>query len=102
MKNLFNKTNPSFDEVVLNRLFADDFAQPQKDYDFYRSRSLDQIKCAISNISNTHSYPELIASVAQANAFIDSAYHLELINLSEKATWVNAVHEAHKNQLIEA
>jgi hypothetical protein len=46
--------------------------------------------------------PELIASVAQANAFIDSAYNLELINLSEKVEWVNKVHAAHKNQLVEA
>lgn len=91
-----------FDAIVIGRLFASDFAQPQHDYDFYRSRSLDQIKCAISNISKTHRYHELIAAIAQANAFIDSAYHLELIDLSEKAKWVDAVHKAHKNQLIEA
>lgn len=97
-----NHSNDQFDAIVIGRLFASDFAQPQNDYDFYRSRSLDQIKCAISNISNTHSYPDFIAAIAQANAFIDSAYNLELINLSEKVEWVNAVHEAHKNQLIEA
>lgn len=97
-----NHSNDQFDAIVISRLFASDFAQPQNDYDFYRSRSLDQIKCAISNISNTHSYPDFIAAIAQANAFIDSAYNLELINLSEKVEWVNAVHEAHKNQLIEA
>lgn len=99
-----NQTIPQdqFDAIVIGRLFASDFAQPQHDYDFYRSRSLDQIKCAISNISKTHRYPEFIAAIAQANAFIDSAYHLELIDLSEKAKWVDAVHKAHKNQLIEA
>ncbi len=97
-----NHSTDQFDAIVVGRLFASDFAQPQHDYDFYRSRSLDQIKCAISNISNTHSYPDFIAAIAQANAFIDSAYHLELIDLSEKAKWVDAVHKAHKNQLIEA
>ena len=91
-----------FDGIVVGRLLAPDFAQPQSDYDFYRSRSIDQIQCAISNIAHARTYPELIASVAQANAFIDSAYNLELINLSEKVEWVNKVHAAHKNQLVEA
>ena len=97
-----NHSNDQFDAIVIGRLFASDFAQPQNDYDFYRSRSIDQIECSISNISSARTYPELIASVAQANAFIDSAYNLELINLSEKVEWVNKVHAAHKNQLVEA
>ena len=87
-----------FDGIVVGRLVA----EPQHDLDFYRSRSIDQIECSISNISSARTYPELIASVAQANAFIDSAYNLELINLSEKVEWVNKVHAAHKNQLVEA
>ncbi len=91
-----------FDSIVVGRLLAPDVAQPASDYDFYRSRSIDQIECSISNISSARKYPELIASVAQANAFIDSAYNLELINLSEKVEWVNKVHAAHKNQLVEA
>ncbi len=91
-----------FDGIVVGRLLAPDVAQPASDYDFYRSRSIDQIECSISNISSARKYPELIASVAQANAFIDSAYNLELINLSEKVEWVNKVHAAHKNQLVEA
>lgn len=94
--------NDQFDAIVIGRLFAADFAQPERDFDFYRNRSIDQIKCAISNISSAFTFPELIAAVAQANAFIDSAYHLELIDLSEKAQWVDKVHASHKKQLIEA
>ena len=101
MKN-FDPQFDYFDGIVVGRLLAPDFAQPPSDYDFYRSRSIDQIECSISNISSARTYPELIASVAQANAFIDSAYNLELINLSEKVEWVNKVHAAHKNQLVEA
>jgi len=101
MKKQFHEFD-QFDGIVVGRLLAPDFAQPQSDYDFYRSRSIDQIECSISNISSARTYPELIASVAQANAFIDSAYNLELINLSEKVEWVNKVHAAHKNQLVEA
>lgn len=101
MKKKFHEFD-QFDGIVVGRLLAPDVAQAASDYDFYRSRSIDQIQCAISNIAHAHTYPELIASVAQANAFIDSAYNLELINLSEKVEWVNKVHAAHKNQLVEA
>lgn len=101
MKNQTSQ-NDQFDAIVIGRLFAPNFAQPERDYDFYRTRSIDQIKCAISNISSARTYPEFIAAVAQANAFIDSAYHLELIDLTEKVQWVDKVHKAHKNQLIEA
>lgn len=94
--------NDLFDAIVVGRLFAADFAQPERDFDFYRTRSIDQIECAISNISSAHTYPEFLVAVAQANAFIDSAYHLETIDLSEKVQWVDKVHAAHKNQLIEA
>lgn len=97
MKKQFHEFD-QFDGIVVGRLVA----EPQHDLDFYRSRSIDQIECSISNISSARKYPELIASVAQANAFIDSAYNLELINLSEKVEWVNKVHAAHKNQLVEA
>ena len=101
MKNTYPQ-NEQFDGIVVGRLFAANFAQPERDFDFYRTRSIDQIECSISNISSARKYPELIASVAQANAFIDSAYNFELINLSEKVEWVNKVHAAHKNQLVEA
>ncbi|WP_151838069.1 MULTISPECIES: hypothetical protein [unclassified Acinetobacter] len=100
--NTQNLQNDQFDTIVVGRLFAADFAQPARDFDFYRTRSIDQIECAISNISSAHTYPEFVAAVVQANAFIDSAYHLELIDLSEKVQWVDKVHTAHKNQLIEA
>lgn len=91
-----------FDGIVVGRLFAHDFAQPQRDFDFYRSRSIDQIECSISNVSSAHTYPEFIAAVAQVNAFIDSAYNIEVIDLNEKIQWVDKLHAAHKNQLVEA
>lgn len=97
-----NPQNDHFDAIVVGRLLAPDFAQPERDFDFYRTRSIDQIECAISNISSACTYPEFLVAVAQANAFIDSAYHLELIDLNEKVQWVDKVHTAHKNQLIEA
>ena len=97
MKKQFHEFD-QFDGIVVGRLVA----EPQHDLDFYRSRSIDQIQCAISNIAHAHTYPEFIAAIAQANAFIDSAYNLELINLSEKVELVNKVHAAHKNQLVEA
>ena len=99
MKKQFHEFD-QFDGIVVGLLVAE--PQHDIDFDFYRSRSIDQIECSISNISSARKYPELIASVAQANAFIDSAYNLELINLSEKVEWVNKVHAAHKNQLVEA
>ena len=97
MKKQFHEFD-QFDGIVVGRLVA----EPQHDLDFYRSRSIDQIQCAISNIAHAHTYPEFIAAIAQANAFIDSAYNLEVIDLSEKVEWVNKVHAAHKNQLVEA
>ena len=97
MKKQFHEFD-QFDGIVVGRPVA----EPQHDLDFYRSRSIDQIQCAISNIAHAHTYPEFIAAIAQANAFIDSAYNLEVIDLSEKVQWVDQVHTAHKNQLIEA
>ena len=94
----FNPQFDHFDGIVVGRLVA----EPQHDLDFYRSRSIDQIQCAISNIAHAHTYPEFIAAIAQANAFIDSAYNLEVIDKSEKVQWVDQVYTAHKNQLIEA
>lgn len=99
------KPNPSktqFDIIVDGRLFASDFAQPKRDFDFYRERSIDQIECAISNISKATNANELVIAIAQANAFIDSAYHLELINLAEKFKWSKVLNTAFHGSVLEA
>ena len=91
-----------FDKTVVNRLFASDFAQPeQRDFDFYKSKSIYQIQCAISNISKASNQSEFIASIAQANAFIDAAYNLEFIDLSEKLTWSKKITNAYGAQVLE-
>lgn len=99
------KHNPSktqFDILVDARLFAPDFAQPKRDFDFYRERSIDQIKCAISNISKASNGNELDIAIAQANAFIDSAYNLEFINLVEKVKWTEELSSAFHGSVLEA
>ncbi len=99
------KPNPSktqFDIIVDGRLFASDFGQPKRDFDFYRERSIDQIKCAISNISKASNCNELVIAIAQANAFIDSAYNLEFINLVEKVQWTEELSSAFHGSVLEA
>ncbi|ELA8878928.1 hypothetical protein MW728_000535 [Acinetobacter baumannii] len=99
------KPNPpktQFDIIVDARLFASDFGQPKRDYDFYRERSIDQIKCAISNISKASNGNELVIAIAQANAFIDSAYNLEFINLVEKVKWTEVLSSAFHGSVLEA
>lgn len=91
-----------FDGIVVGRLFAPDFAQPvQRDFDFYKTKSVDQIQCAISNISKANNQLELNASIAQANAFVDAAYNLEFINLREKFEWTKKITEAYGAQILE-
>ncbi|WP_151753325.1 hypothetical protein [Acinetobacter soli] len=91
-----------FDKVVDSRLFAHDFAQPKHDYDFYKSKALEQINAALQNICKAHSNTELTIAVSTANAFIDSAYHLELIDLGEKAFWVEKLNLVYKEAILEA
>lgn len=91
-----------FDNIVVNRVLSH-FNQPvHEPTDFYHDKAIDQIKCAISNIAQAHSQTDLIIAIAQANAFIDSAYHLEIINLLEKVDWVAKVADAHLNAVLEA
>ena len=92
-----------FDSIVVSRLFAADFAQPkQNDFDFYRNKSIAQIKCAISNITRVNTQYELIISIAQAYAFIEAAHNLEFINLSEKDEWSVKVTKAYTDAVLEA
>ena len=92
-----------FDSIVVSRLFAADFAQPkQNDFDFYRNKSIAQIKCAISNITRVNTQHELITSIAQAHAFIEAAHNLEFINLTEKDEWSVKVTKAYTDAVLEA
>ena len=92
-----------FDSIVVSRLFAADFAQPkQNDFDFYRNKSIAQIKCAISNITRVNTQHELITSIAQAHAFIEAAHNLEFINLFEKEEWSVKVTKAYTDAVLEA
>lgn len=101
MKKL-NPPKDQFDIIVDGRLFSSDFGQPKRDFDFYRERSIDQIKCAISNISKASNCNELVIAIAQANAFIDSAYNLEFINLVEKVKWTKELSSAFHGSFLEA
>ena len=92
-----------FDRIVVGRLFASDFAQPkQNDFDFYRNKSIAQIKCAVSNITRVNTQYELITSIAQAQAFIEAAHNLEFINLFEKDEWSVKVTKAYTDAVLEA
>lgn len=98
------KQNPQldhFDSIVVNRVITS-FAQPKHDFDFYKSKSLEQINAALQNIAKAHSNSDLIIAISTANAFIDSAYYLELIDVCEKAVWVNKLKDAYKNAVLEA
>ena len=92
-----------FDRIVDSRLFATDFAQPkQNDFEYYRDKSIAQIKCAISNITRVNTQHELITSIAQAHAFIEAAHNLEFINLFEKEEWSVKVTKAYTDAVLEA
>lgn len=97
-----NPVSDNFDIIVINRLFASDFAQPvERDLDFYKTKSVDQIQCAISNISKANNQSELNTSIVQANAFVDAAYNLEFIDLREKFEWTKKITEAYGAQILE-
>ncbi|NWK74135.1 hypothetical protein HYG93_07505 [Acinetobacter sp. SwsAc6] len=101
MKNLNPQKNDQFDQIIVSRLLADDFAQPQvKDFDFYKERAVSQIQTAIHSIYKSNNQYEFTIAIAQANAFIDSALNLEIIDLAEKAKWLDDVAKAMRVQRI--
>ena len=101
MKNLNPQKNDQFDQIIVSRLLADDFAQPQvKDFDFYKERAVSQIQTAIHSIYKSNNQHEFTIAIAQANAFIDSALNLEIIDLAEKAKWLDDVAKAMRVQRI--
>lgn len=102
MKNLNPQKNDQFDQIIVSRLLADDFAQPQvKDFDFYKERAVSQIQIAIHSIYKSTNQHEFTVAITQANAFIDAAINFEFIDLTEKAKWLDDVAKAIRAQLIE-
>lgn len=99
--------NPSipktqFDTLVVDRLFAPDFAQPQiKDPEYYKNRSNIQIQNAVQAIFDASNQHDFTTAVAQANAFIDAAMDYEFIDISEKAKWLDDIANAVRVQTIE-
>ena len=97
-----NQKDQNFDQIIFSRLVADDFGQPQiKDKEWFHNRATAQIKSAIQAIFKANNQLEYTAAIAQANAFIDSALNLEIIDLTEKAKWLDDVAIAKRKQLIE-
>ena len=102
MKSSNPQKTDQFDQIILSRLLADDFAQPQiKDFDFYKERAVSQIQTAIHGIYKSNNQHEFTIAIAQANAFIDAAINFEFIDLTEKAKWLDDVAKAMLAQLIE-
>ena len=102
MKSSNPQKTDQFDQIILSRLLADDFAQPQiKDFDFYKERAVSQIQTAIHGIYKSNNQHEFTIAIAQANAFIDAAINFEFIDLTEKAKWLDDVAKAMRAQLIE-
>ncbi|MCL6246499.1 hypothetical protein M5F00_01245 [Acinetobacter sp. ANC 4945] len=90
------------DHIIITRLKADDFGQPQtKDFDFYKERAVSQIQTAIHSIYKSTNQHEFTVAITQANAFIDAAINFEFIDLTEKAKWLDDVAKAMRAQLIE-
>ena len=95
-------SNSKFDDLVIERLFAYDFAQPQiKDFTFYKTRSNIQIKKSVQAIFNATNQHDFTTAIAQANAFIDAALDYEFIDISEKSKWLNDIANAVRTQTIE-
>lgn len=85
-----NQNDQDFDQIIFNRLVANDFGQPQvMDIPFYKNKALIQITSAIKSIADATSPHEFLTAIAQANAFIDAALDYEFIDISEKAAWLD-------------
>ena len=103
MRNTNNiPSNDHFDQIIVNRLIADDFAQPQvKDAAFYKNKAATQIKMSIQAILDASNQHDFTTAIAQANAFIDAAMDFEFIDISEKAKWLDDIANAVRTQTIE-
>lgn len=100
-KNALNTNLDQFDLVIVNRLLADDFAQPQQsDSAFYKEKATNQISSAIKAIRNATNQHDFSTAIAQANAFLDAASDYEFIDLLEKSKWIKEIANATRVQTI--
>lgn len=102
-----NKSNTKiksndFDQIIISRLLADDFAQPQvKDFDFYKSKSIHQIESAINAITKATNQHDFSTAITQAIAFVNVSYDFEFLDSTERANWLTEINHATRTQLIE-
>ncbi|OAL78957.1 hypothetical protein AY606_05890 [Acinetobacter sp. SFB] len=95
------KSQDQFDQIIVNRLFSADFAQPKvNDQIFYRTKAVSQILYAVKAIKAATNQHEFTTAIAQANAFIDAAIDFEFIDISEKVKWLDEIAAAVRLQTI--
>lgn len=100
-KNALNTNSDQFDLAIVNRLLADDFAQPKKcDSAFYKEKATNQIASAVKSIRNATNQHDFSTAIAQANAFLDAAYDYEFIDLTDKSKWLYEIAQATRVQTI--
>lgn len=100
-KNALNTNSDQFDLVIVNRLLADDFAQPLvNDYGFYKNKAIAQISSAVKAIRNATNQHDFSTAITQANAFLDAAYDYEFIDLTDKSKWLYEIAQATRVQTI--
>ena len=97
-----NSNHDQFDQIIIDRLLADDFAQPQvKDFDFYKSKSIHQIESAINAITKATNQHDFSTAITQAIAFVNASYDFEFLDSTERANWLTEINHATRTQLIE-
>lgn len=101
---MVKKNNPSlsqFDQIVIGRIFSEDFAQPAvNDHWFYKNKAVAQISSAVKAIRNATNQHDFSTAIAQANAFLDAAYDYEFIDLTDKSKWLYEIAQATRVQTI--
>lgn len=101
MNNSSHKSHNQFDQIIVNRLLSEDFAQPKvNDLTFYKIKAVNQIGNAVQAISNATNQHDFTTAIAQANAFIDAAMDFEFIDISEKSKWLGDIANAVRTQTI--
>lgn len=95
-----SKSN-QFDQIIVNRLLADDFAQPQQhDSAFYKSKAVSQISSAIKAIRSATNQHDFSTAITQAQSFVEAAHDYEFIDLFEKSTWLAQIASAVRVQTV--
>lgn len=97
-----NFPNEQFDQIIVNRLLADDFAQPQQhDSAFYKNKAVSQISSAIKAIRSATNQHDFSTAITQALSFVEAAHDYEFIDLFEKSNWLSQIASAIRAQTVE-